>query len=176
MVKNSSKKVIKHLRISGIEVIYTFFLALLITFFFGLGVSAFYPSPTAPEYPLVLSTPTKDFSETQTQDQIEAQNSFDLANRDYSTEIAEYNRNVSIVTLGLAVLALVISLLFLGNIYVISNGLLLGGVFTLIYSMVRGSMSESTQYRFIIVSVGLLITLALGYIKFIRQNRPDKQH
>ena len=80
MVKNSPKKIIKHLRISGIEVIYTFFLALLITFFFGLGVSAFYNSPPVPEYPLVLSTPTKDYSETQTQEQIDAQISYDQAN------------------------------------------------------------------------------------------------
>lgn len=171
MIKNAPKKVIKHIKTSGIEIIYTFFLAILITLFFGLGVSAFYSSPEPPEYPKVLSMPTKDVSTTQTQEQIDAQISFNKANEDYTVELADYNHKVSIITLWLAIVALAISLVFLGNIYVLSNGLLLGGVFTLIYSMIRGFMADDNQYRFIIVSVGLIITLALGYIKFIRQNR-----
>jgi hypothetical protein len=45
---------------------------------------------------------------------------------------------------------------------------LLGGVFAAAYSIIRGLMSENTQFRFIIVVIGLAIALALGYIKFIR--------
>jgi len=174
MIKNTPKKVIKNIKTSGIEIIYTFFLSILITLFFGLGISAFYTSPEPPEYPKVLSMPTKDILDTQTQEQIDAQINFDKANEDYAVVLADYNQKVSIITLILAVSALAISLIFLGNIYVLSNGLLLGGVFTLIYSMIRGFMADNNQYRFIIVSIGLLITLALGYIKFIKSNRQEK--
>ncbi len=171
MAKNEPE-VIRHFKTSGLELIYTFFLAILIALFFGLGVSAFYPAPKAPEYPIELSAPIKEPAVTgQTQEQIDAQNRYEQEQKDYTKKFASYNRNVSIITLGLAVVALVISLAFLNNIYVISNGLLLGGVFTLIYSIFRGFMTEDTQYRFVIVSVGLLITLVLGYIKFIKPQK-----
>jgi hypothetical protein len=50
----------------------------------------------------------------------------------------------------------------------IADGILLGGVFTTMYSIIRGLMSEDSQFRFLIVVIGLGIALALGYIKFIR--------
>jgi hypothetical protein len=50
----------------------------------------------------------------------------------------------------------------------IADGILLGGVFTTIYGIIRGLMSEDTKFRFIIVTVGLIIALVLGYIKFIK--------
>src|SRR5665647_1561379 len=115
-------EIIKHFKTPGLEVIYTLFLALMIALFFGLGVSAFYTSPKPPEYPTVLSVPSKDGSMTQEQINIEV--SFEKAQKKYQTEFSTYSRNVSIITLILAVIALAISLIFLGNIYVISNGLL----------------------------------------------------
>lgn len=170
MAKNEPN-VVKHLKTSGLELIYTLFLALLISLFFGLGVSAFYPSPKSPEFSAPLSVPAKEGVLTQSQEQLDAQVKFEKEQKDYTTRSNTYNRNVSVITLGLAVLALVLSLSFLNSIYVISNGLLLGGVFTLIYSIGRGFMTADTQYRFVIVTVGLLITLALGYIKFIKPNK-----
>jgi len=177
MAKNEPE-VVKHIKSSGLELIYTLFLALLIALFFGLGVSAFYTAPKAPEFPAVLSTPAavKDITVSQTgqsQAQIDAQTKYDQEQKDYTTKSNTYNRNVSVITLGLAVLALVLSLSSLNSIYVISNGLLLGGVFTLIYSIVRGFLTADTQYRFLIVTVGLLITLALGYIKFIKPQKEE---
>jgi hypothetical protein len=172
MAKNGPE-VVKHIKTSGLELIYTLFLALLIALFFGLGVSAFYAAPKSLDYPAVLSTPATSTNISDNIDRINAQAAYDQAQKDYTTKSSTYNRNVSVITLGLAVLALVLSLSFLGSIYVISNGLLLGGVFTLMYSIVRGFMTADTKYRFLIVSVGLLITLALGYIKFIK---PQKEY
>jgi len=164
--------VIKHFKSSGLEIIYTLFLALLIALFFGLGVSAFYPAPKSPEYPVSMSQPVKDTSGIQTDEQVAAQTKYDNEQKNYTKEFSVYNRNVSVITLGLAVVALVVSLLLFNNIYVISNGLLLGGVFTLVYSIVRGFMADDSKYRFAIVTVGLLITLVLGYIKFLK---PEKE-
>lgn len=167
-------EIIKHFKTSGLEIIYTLFLALLIALFFGLGVSAFYPAPKSPEYPVALSAPLKEQQVTQTQEQVDAQVKFDQQQKDYTKSFATYNRNVSVITLGLAVVALVVSLAFLNNIYVISNGILLGGVFTLVYSIIRGFMTDDTRYRFVIVTVGLLITLVLGYIKFIKPSKAEE--
>jgi predicted histidine transporter YuiF (NhaC family) len=150
-----------------LRVIYTVFLALLISLFFGLGVAAFYPRPKAPEY-----TPVMKEIDSKT---VEAQNEQDLKYQqeqsDYQTVRKQYDRNVSMITLGLAVLAQIVSLLFLNKILIISDGLMLGGVFTLVYSIILGFSTEDARYRFVIVSVGLLITLGLGYIKFIKPNQ-----
>lgn len=145
--------------------IYTVFLALLISLFFGLGVSAFYPAPKSPSYPIALEKTTQ---ENQTQEEKDTLVKYENEQKEYQANFAKYSRNVSMITLGLAVLALSIGLIFMNRISLISDGLMLGGVFTLIYSMIRGFMTEDVRYRFIIVSVGLLITLVLGYIKFIK--------
>jgi hypothetical protein len=166
MAKNQPKNV-KQTKASAVEIMYTLFLGMLIALFFGLGVSAFYTSPKEPEYPTVLSV--SSFKEcVMSQEQIDAQKKYDQEMRSFQADFSTYNRNVSMITLGLAVIAMVLSLLFLENIRVLSNGALLGGVFTLAYSIIRGFMADDTKYRFIIVTVGLLITLALGYIKFIK--------
>ncbi len=158
-------EVIKHMKASGLEIMYALFLGLIIALFFGLGISAFYEAPKVPDYPTTSVMQTKEATE----EQIQAEKDYEKSIKAYEEEAATYSRNVSMITLGLAVLAMTISLAFLDDIFVMANGVLLGGVFTLIYSMIRGFMSEDTKYRFIIVSVGLAITLALGYLKFIKK-------
>lgn len=160
-------EIYKHSKVSGIEFIYTLFLALLIALFIGLGISAFYPAPKAPEYPIILTTNAKSES-AMTQEQTNAQMIYEINNNKYREDTLIYNRNVSMITLGLAVVTMVISLMFMGNIHVLSNGLLLGGVFTLIYSISRGLATEDDKYRFIVVSIGLIVTLVIGYVKFIK--------
>ncbi len=158
-------EVIKQMKASGLEIMYALFLGLIIALFFGLGISAFYEAPKAPQYPTTSVIQTKEVTE----EQIQAEKDYEKSIKAYEKESATYNRNVSMIALALAVLAMTISLAFLGDIFVMANGVLLGGVFTLIYSMIRGFMSEDTKYRFIIVCVGLVITLALGYLKFIKK-------
>jgi hypothetical protein len=48
----------------------------------------------------------------------------------------------------------------------------MGGVFTLLYGIVRGFMSENDKYRFLVVTIGLIIAIVLGYIRFIK---PEKK-
>jgi hypothetical protein len=50
----------------------------------------------------------------------------------------------------------------------IADGILLGGVFTTMYSIMRGLMTENSQFRFLIVTVGIIIAFVLGYVKFIK--------
>lgn len=151
----------------GVRIIYTVFLALLISLFFGLGVAAFYPRPKAPEYLSVTKQVEGKLSEVQNEQDLK----FQKEQEDFQAKSNVYNRNVSIITLSLAIIALALSLIFLNKILLISDGLMLGGVFTLVYSIVLGFTTEDARYRFIIVTVGLLITLGLGYIKFIKPNQ-----
>lgn len=153
-----------------IKSLYTVFLAVLVSLFIGLGVSAFYPSPKAPEYPTELS-----FSETkpsstpaETDAARQKRQEYDAIQKAYQADFSAYNRMVSIVTLVAAIVLLAIGLVFVKKIDFISDGLLLGGVFTLFYSIGRGFASDTALFRFIITTAGLAIVLFLGYYNFIR--------
>ena len=150
----------------AIKFIYTLFLALIIALFVGFGIDAFYPEPKTPQYPVELQS----FKETcsATPEQKLAQEKYDQESRVYQETMKPYNRNVSIISLIAAILILVLSLTLLAKIKMIADGILLGGVFTTLYSIARGLMSESSQFRFVIITIGLIIALILGYIKFIR--------
>jgi len=156
-----------------IKFVYTIFLALLVALFVGLGISAFYPGPKEPQYPLDLNIDKPGCEETQ-----ELKNTrvdFERANRDFQEKFKSYSRNVSVVSLAAAILILIASLTLLAKIKMIADGILLGGVFTTVYSLIRGLMSEDTKFRFLIVTVGLLIALVLGYIKFIRPKEESEK-
>lgn len=156
-----------------LKLIYTLFLALIVALFVGLGIDAFYPGPKAPEYPVELQS----FKETceATPEQKIAQAEYDQAQKKYLEKSKPYNRNVSIISIASSVIILIISLTFLSKIKMIADGILLGGVFTAAYGIIRGLMSEDTKFRFLITALGLIISLILGYIKFIRPKEKQKE-
>jgi len=156
-----------------IEIIYTLFLGIMISVFVGLGIDAFYSEPAYPEMPADLKVYSAPIEESE-QNSIEAKRILD-SQKEYDKKIAEhqevlnaYNRNVSIIALIASVTALSISLVLSHKLLVIADGVLLGGVFTLLYSVARVFGSGDDKVRFLVVAVGLCIALILGYIKFIR--------
>lgn len=153
------------------KLLYSFFLGILLALFVGFGVRTFYESPTAPEYPVELQTSTEF-----TEDQRRVEQNFQTKQETFLEEkLQPYNRNVSIITLAAAVIFLVISMLFGGHLKVISDGVMMGGVFTLLYSIGLGIASNDTKYMFVAVSIGLIVVLLLGYRRFITKERPTKE-
>ena len=152
-----------------IKFIYTLFLAVLVALFVGLGISTFYPGPEAPEYPTELEYVENCCEETAEQRVIRAD--FDQAQNQFMEEFKLYSRNVSIISLVASIIILVLSLTLLAKIKMIADGVLLGWLFLTVYSIIRGLMSEDSQFRFLIITVGLIIALVLGYIKFIRPKK-----
>lgn len=134
---------------------YTFFLGLIISLFIGLGISTFYAAPQMPEYPVVSF-------EKPSEEEKQQQKEYDEKFKKYEQANNTYSRNVSIITLGASVVLLVISFAYEKRNAVISNGILLGSVFTLLYSIIRGMISQDSKYAFMAVSVGVLIALYLG--------------
>lgn len=146
-----------------LKLVYTFFLGILLAVFVGVGVNTFYPGPKEPEYPIILNTGGKEL----TTEQIAIQQQYDTKMAQHNKDMKPYNRNVSMITLGAAVVFLVISLLFEKHMKFISDGVLLGGLFTLVYSIGRGFASSDTKYIFATVTIGLIIVLYLGYSRFV---------
>lgn len=152
-----------------IRFVYIIFLGLLIATFIGVGIAAFYKEPRSPEpyYAPKVAVPDDSSTESarfQQEENIRQQNEWKL----HDEKRRAYNRDVSAITLGFFVVLFVISLVFLNKIYIISDGILLGSLFTLIYSIIRGFESQDETFRFIVVAVGLVIALILGYLKFVK--------
>lgn len=155
-----------------LKVAYAFFIGILLAIFVGVGINAFYPEPTAPEYPRSLEQ--KSGSELSYEDR-QAQNKFDDDQKAYMESLKPYNRNVSIITLIAATVFVTVSLVFEKRIKVIADGVMMGGIFTLIYSLGRSFGAQDSRYTFVVVTIGLIIAIGLGYMRFLRESKSPKK-
>jgi len=121
----------------ALQIIFGFFLGLVVVAFVGIGVNTFYPEPAY--------------------------------NGNYDSSIASQWRLITgIILLVLATAILVISLALPAHQAVITNGLLLGGVFTMIYAVGITISTDQSIWRFVVVAVALVVTIGVGYLKFAR--------
>ena len=147
--------------------LYTIAIALLVVAFVGFGISAFYPSPEFPQPPKQLEfvgqNPTQEEREL-----IAEQQGKEEA---YQERFSDYNLVASSISIGIAVMLLVASLLWMRGLPVIGDGATLGAVFTLFYGLIRAFMTDNERFRFVAVAVGLVIVVALVYSRFIRSSK-----
>jgi len=150
-----------------LRIIYTLFIGVIFAILVGVGVAAFYPEPKMPEYPSALKVPRPEerLAEPVFLELRSLQENYDKDLIAYQQKEALYNRNVSLISIALSVATLVVSLTFFQKILLIADGLLLGGVLTLFYSLARGFGSGNDMFRFIVVAIGFVIAIFLGYTK-----------
>lgn len=160
-----------------IKYVYIVFLGLILATFVGVGIAAFYKGPTYPETPATLkyARPYPESPEsTPSAEYIKEQEAFDAKSKIFQDQNDQYNRYVSMIALGFAVAMLVVSLVFFKKIMVIADGVLLGGVLTLAYSIIRGFNTNDDIYRFLVVGAGLITAMVLGYLKFVAPQSKSK--
>lgn len=155
-----------------LKYLYSFFLAVLVVTFIGVGIAAFYKSPKYPEYPMetkpVMMAPATEVT-TESAEMTQKRMDFEIASKDYQKSSEIYNKNVSTIGVAAALLILSLSITLLSKIEFISDGLLLGGVFTLVYAIIRGFGAGDEMFRFLVVTVGLIVAIFLGYWRFVRK-------
>lgn len=125
-----------------LQIIFAFFLGLVVVAFVGIGVNTFYPQP---EYPSSVSG--------------------------QAVWEATYNQWALVTGITLLVVATVIlavSLFLPEDQAVLSNGILLGGVFTMLYAVGMTFSTDTSLLRFGVVAVALAVTIVIGYLKFVR--------
>lgn len=157
-------------RFMALKLIYTLLVGIFLAFFVGVGIAAFYPGPKYPDQPVLLKFGNPDISKDELQSaeyKLQAEK-FDREEKLYQSRSQLYNRNVSIAAILASILIVIASLTFFKTILIIADGLLLGGLLTLIYSVIRGFGTEDNMFRFIVVTIGFIISLVLGYVKFIK--------
>ncbi len=168
----------------ALQTIFSFFLGLMVLAFIGVGVNTFYPSP-ADKY----TKPRQEMSRRQEalnrhavpgsftaaeQAQLDSLNAKqDAANERQQAEVKDWARVTSIILVLFATLVLVVSLILSAQLRVISNGLLLGGLFTMIYGVGWVIFSGNSAARFWVIFFALIVAIGLGYAKFVRGRKQE---
>ncbi|MDQ3238929.1 MAG: hypothetical protein M3P33_00235 [bacterium] len=155
-----------------IKYLYALFIGLLFALFIGIGISTFYPRPEMPKqlsYPYPekpTSAMPQSSSETAQIRKFEEDSAKNY--EEFNKKNKRYNRDVSIYSLGFAILALIISLTLIKSLSIISDGLLTGGIFLLLYSIGLGFESDDSKFRFTVITISFIVALIIGYLKFVR--------
>ena len=165
---------------NALQVIFSFFLGLMLVAFIGVGVNTFYPSPYQDGNDSIndLYRQQGDIESSRNQagdlsaadqrklDEIRAE--IDAAEEERQTSEETWARNTSIILILFATLVMGVSLVRMEQLQIISNGLLLGGLFTMVYGVGWVIAGGSSVARFAVMSFALLVTFALGYARFVR--------
>lgn len=131
------------------------------SFFVGFGIDAFYP---APQYPQAI-TDLYNTLATKTPTAAEQAQITNLEQA-YQSALQAHNRVVTIVVTIAAVIFLGLSILLEAKNRVMANGIMLGGLFTLLYGAARGLGSQDSMITFITVGVGLAAVILIGLRRF----------
>lgn len=121
---------------TALQVIFAFFLGLVVVAFVGIGVNTFYPEPS-----YIDGRPE---------------------------QFAGWQLTTGVILLVCATIILAVSLFLPERQGVLSNGLLLGGVFTMVYAVGMTVSANASVLRFVVVAIALAVTIAIGYLKFVR--------
>jgi hypothetical protein len=168
-------------RSTGLRTIFSFFLGLMLVAFAGVGVYTFHPPPgefntqirelNRREEMIRDSRPADQLAE-EDRAQIREVNEERYAQQDALREAQRpWGRTTSIILMVTATLAMAVSLIRADQLPVISNGLLLGGVFTMLYGVGWIIATDVSKARFVVMAIALVITLALGYVRFVRSGK-----
>lgn len=156
-----------------LKYVYTAFIGLLMALFIGIGIAAFYPSPVSPSADISYTKPApyEPMSASQAAQLREENIKQQSIWREHELRNQQYNKNVAIMTAALAVFILALSLFLAKSLLVIADGLLFGALLTLIYSLIRSFGTSDFKFMFVVVSLGLIIAITLGYLKLIKPSK-----
>lgn len=164
---------------SALQTIFSFFLGLMVVAFIGVGVNTFYPSPAEGSKPrleelrrqqdeLRVQARGRDLEAPQQAEMDRLIAEQNALHRTIEAEEKGWARVTSIILVLLATLVMSVSLVRNEQLRVLSNGLLLGGLFTMVYGVGWVIFSGSSVTRFAVMAFALIVAIALGYAKFVR--------
>jgi hypothetical protein len=127
-------------RNGALQIIFAFFLGLVVVAFVWIGVVTFYPEPSW--------------------------------NPDAGSAARDnWSLTTGIILLVTATVVLAISLALPARAEAIANGVLLGGVFTMISAVAMALSSQTGPWRFAVATAALGVTIGIGYLRFSRGSR-----
>lgn len=166
----------------ALQTIFSFFLGLMVLAFVGVGVNTFYPQPAETNQKeiqeisrkiesLNIKTTNRSLTATEQAEFSRLQDQQNALQDKTDLQMKDWARNTSIILVIFATIVMGISLVRSEQLRVISNGLLLGGLFTMLYGVGWVIFSGNSTARFVVILFALVVTLGLGYVKFVRQRQ-----
>jgi hypothetical protein len=171
-----------------LQAIFTVFLGLMITAVVGVGVYTFHPNPAADTQEQVQAlyqererlqgcstvkgcTPIEQLTAAE-RAQLEAIDEQVLELQQAADAQREaWSQRTSVILIVIATALMAVALLLGDSVTVLSNGILLGGLFTMLYGVGWGLASGNSLTRFLVLVAALAVSLGLGYLKFVRPRR-----
>jgi hypothetical protein len=162
----------------GLHVIFSIFLGLMVAAFVGIGVYTFYEPPGEDPRMEVLQERENDIRIGSRGAELPPEAEAELREIQQERNVvweeqrrarSVWARNTSIILILLATVAMAISLVRADQLPVISNGLLLGGVFTMLYGVGWIIASDNATSRFVVITIALAVTIGLGYVRFVKR-------
>ncbi|MDO8963882.1 MAG: hypothetical protein Q7W30_05240 [Coriobacteriia bacterium] len=163
----------------ALQTIFSFFLGLMVVAFVAVGVNTFYESPEQ-RYSAEQQELSRQMERFNTKGSPDTMTSSDKAAYEalmtrqnalqdrIRAEMEIWGRNTSIILVLFATIVMSVSLIRSEQLRVISNGLLLGGLFTMLYGAGWVIFSGTSTARFYVILFAFVVTVALGYLKFVR--------
>lgn len=120
-----------------------------------------------PDEVIAQEVPPEEFEESPVPPEVmESEREYMQQMRAYEEERSQHNRVASLIAIGAAALILAAGLVpSLSRLPVISDGLTLGGLLTLIYGLALGMQADSNLFRFLAVAAGLVVLLIVILLK-----------
>jgi len=149
-----------------LKYLYVIFFGILLALFVGMGIATFYPEPQMPNPPSFYSAPSTNPNDPKMLAENKKQEQFGKSMDQYQIDSKNYNKVVAPIVLFFAVVLCVLSLTILSSFQIFSDGFLLGGIFTLVYSIIRGSFANEPRLEFTVVAISFGLLAFFGYKKF----------
>jgi hypothetical protein len=149
----------------------------MVVAFIGVGVNTFYTSPSDRyqtqlqslyDQQSALQAGGKTLTASEEAQAATIQKQINDLQAKQRLEEQPWSLNTSITLVLFATLVMGVSLVRSEQLRVLSNGLLLGGLFTMLYGMGWTIASGTSNARFFVVLFALGVTIGLGYVKFVR--------
>ena len=171
-----------------LQALYALFLGGIITAFLVVGLNTFYPAPEVNEEELaaldereleLLDCPPDEVQCELTDSERAQLRALDVQRETLWEERDEaqrsWYRTAGVLLIGLATLLLALSLIRWDRAIVLSNGLLLGGLFTMVGGIGFTIAGGEGIDRFLVLTLALGITVGLGYLRFARRTEPVQE-
>lgn len=174
-----------------LQAIFAVFLGLMITAVVGVGVYTFHPNPGDQTQDQIQALYDEraaiDGCTSPTPGECRTWNQLTQAERARTKAIdtqvttlqrvadersSQWRMSTSVILIVLATMLMAVALALGDSVSVLSNGILLGGLFTMLYGVGWGLASGNSITRFLVLVVALVVSLVLGYLKFVRGRRP----
>jgi len=153
---------------TGLQVIFSIFLGLMLAVFLGIGVYTFYPDAAARSPDSAARSSDSAAREALPPDPAAKEEAPVYDGAEQARARDAWRQRTSIILIILATLSMVVSLIRPEQLPVVSSGLLLGGVFTMVYGVGWTVSTGLSTGRFAVVTVAFMVTLALGWLRFSR--------